>query len=105
MENKSRLQNSESNATEQNADQTYVTNLAQNNDEFVSAKQDELEQWKNFNVYTEVADQGQERINGRWVCIRKTVDEKEIPKARYVIKVFKNIQTFKLIPQLVVKNP
>ena len=35
-----------------------------------------------------MSDQGQERINGRWVCIRKTVDEKEIPKGRYVIKGF-----------------
>ena len=51
------IQNSESNATEQNTDQTYVTNLAQNNDEFLSAKQDELEKWKNFNFYTEVPDQ------------------------------------------------
>ena len=82
-----------------------VTNLAQNNDEFLSAKQDEQEKWKNFNVYTEVPDQGQERINGCWVCTRKTVDGKEIPKARHVIKVFKNIQKFKLIPQLVVKTP
>ena len=82
------IQNSESNATEQNADQTYVTYLAQNNDEFLSAKHDELEKWKHFNVYTEVPDQGQERINGRWLCTRKTVDGKEIPKARYVIKGF-----------------
>ena len=58
-----------------------VTNLAQNNDELLSAKQDEQEKWKNFNVYTEVPDQGQERMNGCWVCTRKTVDGKEIPKA------------------------
>ena len=82
------IQISESNATEQNADQTYVTNLAQNNDEFISAKQGELEKWKNFNVYTEVPDQGQERINGRWVCTKKTADGKEIPKARSVVKDF-----------------
>ena len=99
------IQNSESNATEQNTDQTYVTNLAQHNDEFLSAKQDELEKWKNFNFYSEVPDQAQERINGRWVCNRKTVDGKEIPKAHYVKKFFKNIQKFKLIPELVVKNP
>ena len=88
MEINPEIQNSESNATEQNTDQTYVTNVAQNNDEFLSAKQDELEKWKNFNFYTEVPDQGQERINGRWVCTRKTVDGKEIPKAHYVIKDF-----------------
>ena len=33
-------------------------------------------------------DQGQERINGRWVCTKKTVNGKEIHKARYVIKDF-----------------
>ena len=38
---------------------------------FLSAKQDELEKWKHFNVYIEVPDQGQERINGRWVCTKK----------------------------------
>ena len=74
------IQNSESNTTDQNADQTYVTNLVQNNNEFLK--------WKHFNVYREVPDQGQERINGRWVCTKKTVNGKEIPKARYVIKDF-----------------
>ena len=33
-------------------------------------------------------DQGQERINGRWVCTKKTANGKEVPKARYVIKGF-----------------
>ena len=88
MENKPDIHNSESNTTDQNTDQTCVTNLVQNNNEFLSAKQDELEKWKNFNVYIEVSDQGQERINGRWVCTKKTVNGKEVPKARYVIKGF-----------------
>ena len=35
-----------------------------------------------------MSDQGQERINGRWVCTKKTVNGKEVPKARYVIKGF-----------------
>ena len=82
------IHNSEFNTTDQNTDQTYVTNLVQNNNGFLSAKQDELEKWKNFNVYIEVPDQGQERINGRWVCTKKTVNGKEVPKARYVIKGF-----------------
>ena len=65
------IHNSESNTTDQNTDQTCVTNLVQNNNEFLSAKQDELEKWKNFNVYIEVPHQGPERINGRWVCTKK----------------------------------
>ena len=40
----------------------------QNSEEFHSAKIEDLTKWKNFEVYTEVDDIGQNRITGRWVC-------------------------------------
>lgn len=41
-----------------------------------------------FEVYQEVADVGQPRLTGRWVCTQKIVDGKLVPKARYVIRGF-----------------
>ena len=42
--------------------------------EVLDAKQKELENWSNFNVYSEVDDVGQRTISTRWV-----VSEKDMP--------------------------
>ena len=39
--------------------------------EVVEAKMKQLEDWKNFNVYEEVEDLGQDRISGTWVVVKK----------------------------------
>ena len=57
-------------------------------DEFYHAKMNELEKWKQFNVYTEVSDTGQKRISGRWVCTHKLVNDVLTPKARFVVRGF-----------------
>ena len=39
--------------------------------EVVAAKRDELQKWEEFNAYTIVNDEGQERITTRWVINEK----------------------------------
>ena len=69
--------------------ETFVTCVALTvPDEFLEAKKDELSKWREYEAYHEVADIGQPRLSGRWVCTRKTVNGQIIRKARYVIKGF-----------------
>lgn len=35
------------------------------------AKESELENWRNFGIYEEVANEGQNSISVRWVCTEK----------------------------------
>ncbi len=51
-----------------------------------SAKQSELENWKSFDVYEEVLDQGQPRMSTRWVVTEKVNDERKVIKARLVAR-------------------
>ena len=55
---------------------------------FQNAKQQELDNWKLNNVYTEVAKSNQPLLNCRWVCPMKNVNDKQVPKARLVVKGF-----------------
>ena len=57
-------------------------------DEFADAKELELKSWKENDVYTEIADEGQECISTRWVCQWKDKDGQKIPKARLVLRGF-----------------
>jgi len=69
--------------------ETYVTCVALTvPDEFLEAKKEELSKWREYEAYHEVADIGQPRLTGRWVCTRKSVNGQVIRKARYVIKGF-----------------
>ena len=54
--------------------------------EVVVAKMKQLHDWKNFDVYEEVEDLGQERITGTWVIVK--VDGVEGIKARWVARGF-----------------
>ena len=44
----------------------------------------QLSEWKKFDVYEEVEDCGQERIQGGWVDVYKESDGKTIVKSRFV---------------------
>ena len=62
---------------------------------FNAAKLDELKKWKQFEVYDEFKDVGQKYLTGRWVCTEKVTDEGRMPKARFVVRGFRektNIQ-------------
>ena len=52
------------------------------------AKEKELENWKSFDVYTEVPDIGQKTISTRWVVTKKDICDQESIKARLVVRGF-----------------
>ena len=54
------------------------------------AKDQELENLKKFETFTEVREAGQESISSRWVIQEKSVGEKRIVKARLVCRGFED---------------
>ena len=48
----------------------------------------ELEAFKNFGVYEEVKDDGQERLSSRWVMTDKSMETERKVKARLVCRGF-----------------
>ena len=61
----------------------------------LKAKLDELQSWKNNNVYTEVKDTGQDRLSVRWVMTEKIKEENIVPKARLCARGFEEVQDFR----------
>lgn len=61
---------------------------------FDVAKQEEINNWKNNDVFEEVQDEGQKCVSTRWVCSLKETDKGILPKARLVARGFEefNIQ-------------
>ena len=53
------------------------------------AKLKELQKWKNYEVYEEIANEGQRIISCLWVCIEKPTDNGTVIKARLVARGFK----------------
>ena len=47
------------------------------NENVLNTKQIELENWKSFNGYSEIADEGQSRITTTWVVTEKEVNRKK----------------------------
>ena len=52
------------------------------------AKQREIQNLKDHQVYVEVEDKGQNCINTRWIITEKVVDSNTVIKARLVAKGF-----------------
>ena len=52
------------------------------------AKVNELNKWKQHNVYEEVENQGQSAISTRWVCTEKETENGKLIKARLVARGF-----------------
>ena len=52
------------------------------------AKERELQNWKNFSVYIEVEDQGQQTLSTRWVITEKLINDKVEFKSRLVVRGF-----------------
>ena len=57
-------------------------------DEFDTAKQQELQSWKDHNVYESVPFEKQRCISVRWVCSLKTTENEIKPNARLVARGF-----------------
>ncbi len=61
-------------------------------DRWLEAKQEEVNNWKKNAVYKEVDDVGQHCISTRWVCSMKEKDDAVIPKARLVVRGFEDLR-------------
>ena len=77
---------------EDNSEEANVVHVPTNHHgqpEVVKAKQQELQNWSKFEVYTEVADRGQNTLSTRWVVTEKTLPggQKGV-KARLVVRGF-----------------
>ena len=75
-----------------------IATTYENNDSLaeMTAKQEELSEWKKRDVYTEVEDKGQNAITLRWVLKDKTLsDGKIIKKARLCARGFQEEQDFR----------
>ena len=59
------------------------------NIDVLEAKIRELQNWKDHDVFTEIADDGQKRITVRWVISEKSIDGNNSIKARLVARGFK----------------
>lgn len=58
---------------------------------FDVAKQEEIKNWHDNNVFEEVEDAGQKCISTRWVCSLKETDKGIVPKARLVARGFEEL--------------
>ena len=86
--------NSESDVIEEETEYTFLTKK----DEELEAKQMELNEWKNRQVYKEVEDTGQNCISLRWVVKEKpneNPDKKPIIKARLCARGFEEEKNFR----------
>ena len=68
-------------------DETEMIILLNNGDVFL-AKETEIQNWLDNNVFEEVPDNNQKAISVRWVITEKVVDGKRIIKARLVARGF-----------------
>ena len=59
-----------------------------NSTEVAKAKEDEIQNWMNNDVFEEVEDTGQRTISVRWVITEKPLDDKFETKARLVARGF-----------------
>ena len=65
--------------------------LVASSGDYEEAKEKELQNWKNMNVYEEVDNEEQDFISVRWVYSEKDVDGKKVSKARLVARGYEEI--------------
>ena len=58
---------------------------------FDEAKQEEIRNWNNNDVFEKVVDAGQKCVSTRWVCSLKETDKGIVPKARLVARGFEEL--------------
>lgn len=58
---------------------------------FDAAKQEEIQNWRNNDVFEEVENAGQKYISTRWVCSLKETPKGIVPKARLVARGFEEL--------------
>lgn len=75
--------------------EVFIAVTKQNSEVVSSAKQSELNNWKQFGVYEEVQNRGQTALSVRWVCTEKTVNNETKIKARLVARGFEETQSIR----------
>lgn len=78
----------ENNTCEAVPDEVYFLMMPKN--EVIQAKKNELQSWKDNQVYTEVPDAGQDRVKIRWIYTTKEFPEGSVVKAQLVARGFKD---------------
>ncbi|KAL2093504.1 hypothetical protein ACEWY4_010816 [Coilia grayii] len=63
---------------------------------FDHAKQEELKNWRDNNVFETVQEEGQKSISTRWVCTLKETPAGLVPKARLVARGFEEFKVSEL---------
>ena len=75
--------------------QTKDILIAQSKEDINKAKEHELDQWKERNVYIEEEDTGQPCISLRWVITEKIINDRKCPKTRLDTWAFEEEQSFR----------
>ena len=65
---------------------------AENSQEVLQAQKDELDKWKEYQVYKEVEDAGQDAITTKWVVTEKKQDGNSRIKTRLVARALRKTQ-------------
>ena len=73
--------------------EVFLSTNTCNKDEFEEARQKELVNWKNMNVYEEVEDQNQPAISVKWVYKEKIIDKSSVKKARLVARGYEEMNS------------
>ena len=74
---------------EEEANVVFVSVSSHCKPEIIKAKEQELQNWRNFDVYREIQDSGQKALSTRWVVTEKSLPEgKKSVKARLVVRGF-----------------
>ena len=83
-------ENSVSDDTHEEVNVVFIPAYRHQEAEVIQAKQVELQNWKDMEVYEEIKDQGQKVISTRWVIREKICEGQKGAKARLVARGFEN---------------
>ena len=83
-------ENSISDDTHEEVNVVFIPAYRHHEAEVIQAKQVELQNWKDMEVYEEIKDQGQKVISTRWVITEKICEGQKGAKARLVARRFED---------------
>ena len=83
-------ENSVSDDTHEEVNVVFILAYRHQEARVIQAKQVELQNWKDMEVYEEIKDQGQKVISTRWVITEKICDAQKGAKARLVASGFED---------------
>ena len=83
-------ENSISDDTHEEVNAVFIPAYRHQEAEVIQAKQVELQNWKDMEIYEEIKDQGQKVISTRWVIMEKICEGQKGAKARLVARGFED---------------